>query len=67
MISFSRTLAIALLAASLNLQASDLAKEKRWADQIVDALIDGEAVYQGSDRRERFGTISLRPWRATMP
>jgi pimeloyl-ACP methyl ester carboxylesterase len=27
------------------LQASDLAKEKRWADQIVDALIDGEAVW----------------------
>jgi len=26
-------------------QASDLAKEKRWADQIVDALIDGEAVW----------------------
>ncbi len=23
---------------------SDLAKEKRWADQIVDALLDGEAV-----------------------
>lgn len=29
---------------SLQLNASDLAKEKRWADQIVDALIDGEAV-----------------------
>ncbi len=26
-------------------QASDLAKEKRWADQIVDSLIDGEAVW----------------------
>ena len=45
MISFSRTLAIALLAVSLNLQASDLAKEKRWADQIVDAILDGEAVW----------------------
>jgi pimeloyl-ACP methyl ester carboxylesterase len=26
-------------------QASDLAKEKRWADQIVDSLIDGEPVW----------------------
>jgi pimeloyl-ACP methyl ester carboxylesterase len=26
-------------------QASDLAKEKRWADQTVDSLIDGEAVW----------------------
>ncbi|MEA1890456.1 MAG: DUF3530 family protein [Pseudomonadota bacterium] len=25
-------------------QASDLAKEKRWAEQIVDAIFDGEAV-----------------------
>ena len=25
--------------------ASDLDKEKRWADQIVDSLIDGEAEY----------------------
>lgn len=25
--------------------ASDLAKEKRWADQIVDALIDGDEVW----------------------
>lgn len=45
MISFSRALGIALLAVSLNLQASDLAKEKRWADQIVDAILDGEAVW----------------------
>ncbi len=26
-------------------QASDTAKEKRWADQIVDELIDGDAVW----------------------
>lgn len=25
--------------------ASDLAKEKRWADQVVDAIFDGEAVW----------------------
>jgi pimeloyl-ACP methyl ester carboxylesterase len=26
-------------------QASDLEKEQRWADQVVDSLLDGEAVY----------------------
>ena len=30
---------------TFNVQASDLAKEKRWADQIVDAIIDGDAIY----------------------
>lgn len=34
---------LALLAAPFAM-ASDLAKEQRWADQIVDALIDGEAI-----------------------
>ncbi|RCX31346.1 alpha/beta fold hydrolase [Thioalbus denitrificans] len=34
---------LALLAAPCAM-ASDLAKEQRWADQIVDALIDGEAI-----------------------
>lgn len=29
-------------------------------------LIDGKEVYQCSDRREKFGTIALRPWRAKM-
>lgn len=33
-------------------QASDVAKEKRWADQIVDALIDGEAIYLDADGHE---------------
>ena len=30
---------------SFNSQASDLAKEKRWADQVVDAIMDGEAIW----------------------
>ena len=34
-----------LLTFSFNLYASDLEKEKRWADQVVDAIIDGEAVW----------------------
>jgi pimeloyl-ACP methyl ester carboxylesterase len=38
---------------SFPLQASDKAKEKRWADQIVDALIDGEAVWL-NDGKDKF-------------
>jgi pimeloyl-ACP methyl ester carboxylesterase len=34
-----------LLLAVPNPRASDLAKEQRWADQIVDMLIEGEAVW----------------------
>jgi len=33
-------------------QASDLAKERRWAEQIVDALLDGEAVYLSDGRAD---------------
>lgn len=29
----------------VNVQASDLAKEQRWADQTVDSIMDGEAVW----------------------
>jgi pimeloyl-ACP methyl ester carboxylesterase len=42
---------LVLLAASVGL-TSDLEKEKRWADQIVDALIEGEAVWLPIDRHE---------------
>lgn len=34
-----------LAAFFLNAQASDFDKEKRWADQTVDSIIDGEAVW----------------------
>ncbi|MDH5355283.1 MAG: alpha/beta hydrolase family protein [Gammaproteobacteria bacterium] len=42
-----KRLLVSLLVACLGspLLASDLAKEKRWADQIVDSLLDGEAVW----------------------
>lgn len=39
------TITLLLLALTHPAQASDLAKEKRWADQIVDDLIDGEAEW----------------------
>lgn len=34
---------------STNLQASDFAKEKRWADQIVDGIMTGEAQWLQAD------------------
>jgi pimeloyl-ACP methyl ester carboxylesterase len=45
MISFIRLLLISLSLFSLNIHASDLEKEKRWADQVVDAILDGDAVW----------------------
>jgi hypothetical protein len=35
-----------------HVHASDVAKEQRWAEQIVDALIDGEAVYLSADDQD---------------
>ena len=43
--------ACGLLAAS-GVQGSDLAKEARWAAQIVDSLMDGDAVYLDDGRSE---------------
>jgi len=45
MISTIRLLVISLSLLSFNLYASDLAKEKRWADQVVEAILDGDAVW----------------------
>jgi hypothetical protein len=39
---FSALMSLSLLLPTAH--ASDLAKEQRWAGQIVDALIDGEAA-----------------------
>jgi len=36
---------IILFLTSINLNASDLAKEKRWSTQVVDSLMDGDAVW----------------------
>jgi pimeloyl-ACP methyl ester carboxylesterase len=55
MISIKRILFITLLALSFSLQASDLAKEKRWADQVVDAIMDGEAIWLNDGTSEFLG------------
>ena len=44
-----------LLIFSFALQASDLEKEARWAEQIVDFLIDGEAEWLEADGQEFLG------------
>lgn len=55
MISIKRLLFITLLAVSFSLHASDLAKEKRWADQVVDAILDGEAIWLNDGSSEFLG------------
>ena len=51
----SKTLLITALLFSTALQASDLAKEKRWADQVVDGIIDGDAVWLNDGTSEFLG------------
>lgn len=48
-------LTVALAVTAAPVETSDVAKEKRWADQIVDALIDGEAVWLKADGQEFLG------------
>lgn len=40
------------LLATATVQGSDLAKEQRWATQVVDSLMDGDAVYLNDGRSE---------------
>jgi len=42
---FNQFLFISLLIIFSNVYASDIAKEKRWADQVVDAIMDGDALW----------------------
>lgn len=45
-------ISLTILLLSVDISASDLAKEKRWADQIIDSLLDGEAIYLNDGRHE---------------
>ena len=46
-------LSVLLLLLTTILQASDIAKEKRWAEQVEDSLLDGEVVYlKAGDSKE---------------
>jgi predicted esterase len=55
MITTIRFLIIALFVLSFPAHASDLAKEKRWADQVVDAILDGNAVWLNDGTSEFLG------------
>ena len=48
-------LGFALLLFAVNGHASDLAKEKRWADQVVDSIMDGDAVMLNDGKSEFLG------------
>lgn len=41
-----------LLACSLNLAASDVARERRWSDQVIDGLVVGEATWLQTNGQE---------------
>jgi len=51
----------ALLAACQLAQASDLAREKRWADEIVDAIVDGDAVQLNDGSHDFLGIYTEAP------
>jgi predicted esterase len=50
-----RLLLVCVLLLTVNAYASDLAKEKRWADQVVDAIIDGDAVWLNDGKSDFLG------------
>ncbi len=51
----NNTLLLLVLMFSTGLEASDLAKEKRWADQVIDAILDGEAIWLNDGTSEFLG------------
>ena len=53
--TFPRILIALLMFTAVVAQASDLAKEKRWANQVVDAILDGEAVWLDDGHSEFLG------------
>ena len=55
MITIIRLFSISLFVLAFNVNASDLAKEKRWADQVVDAVIDGEVVWLNNGKNDFLG------------
>ncbi len=50
--------AVAALLFSLTAIASDVDKEKRWADQIIDALIEGDAIWLNAGEHKFLGIFT---------
>lgn len=46
---------VTLMFLTFTANASDLDKEKRWADQIVDAILDGDAVWLNDGKSDFLG------------
>ena len=55
MTAYIRMVFILSLALAFNAAASDLSKEKRWADQVVDSIIDGDEVWLKQDSNKFLG------------
>ena len=52
---FLRIIYATLITVSFTVSATDLAKEKRWADQVVDAILDGDAVWLNDGKNDFLG------------
>ena len=46
---------VSILFLSFAVNASDLNKEKRWADQVVESILDGEAVWLNDGNHDFLG------------
>jgi len=57
---FFYLLVFILMTISTLCSASDTAKEKRWSDQVIDSLMDGEAVYLNNGKQE-FLVLDMPP------
>lgn len=54
-ILFHYLLLILLLSSPVSVFAYDLEKEKRWADEVVDSIMDGEAVWLNDGKNDFLG------------
>lgn len=53
--TFIRLFIAGFMVFQVSAHASDLAKEKRWADQVVDAILDGDAVWLNDGKSDFLG------------
>jgi len=53
--TFTQLLVIGFMMFQVSAYASDLAKEKRWAEQVVDAILDGDAVWLNDGKSDFLG------------
>lgn len=59
--SYLKLIVVVLFLVASGVQASDLAKEKRWADQVVEAIVDGDAVWLNSGAHNFLGIYTETP------